>query len=121
MPGKAAKDGKRYGFVLTSTAGSTKDPGQLIRAAIAKRKEGAQVTVFLMGDGVLLATSTKGATGAALTKAIKAGVRVLVSKDHLDATGLPQARLIKGAAVLDKTYRDLVTMTMEEWDRVIVC
>jgi len=121
MPRKAGKDNKRYGFVLTSTAVSTKDPGQLVRSAIAKRKEGAQVTVFLMGDGVLLATSAKSACGATLAKAIGAGVRVLVSKDHLDATGLPLARLVKGAVLVERTYKDLVTMTMEEWDRVIVC
>ena len=118
MPRKGSKDGKRYGFLVTSTTGSPKDPGQLIRSAIAKRKEGAQVTVFLLGDGVLLATTPK---CTALDKAIAAGVRVLVSRDHLDATGLPKERLVKGAVLVERSYRDLVTMTMEEWDRVIVC
>ena len=112
-----------YGFIITSTSASVKDPGQVLRVALAKRKEGAPVGIFLIGDGVYIATSKPDGDDATdtLLKVIAAGATVQVSKDHLDATGLTADRIPKGAIIIEKPYRELVTNVMEEWDRVVVC
>jgi len=113
----------RYGFIITSTSASVKDPGQVLRVALAKKKEGAPVGIFLIGDGVYIATSKPDGDDATdtLLKAIGAGATVNISKDHLDATGLSVDRLPKGTIITEKPYRELVAKVMEEWDRVVVC
>jgi sulfur relay (sulfurtransferase) DsrF/TusC family protein len=113
----------RYGFIITSTSASIKDPGQLLRAALARSKEGAEVGIFLIGDGILIAASDpKGNIATkSLLAAMVAGAKVLVSKDHLEATGLSGERLPKGAKIVEKPYKELVAKVMEEWDRVVVC
>jgi len=112
-----------FGFIITSTATSGKDPGQLLRAALSKRKEGAEVGIFLIGDGVYLVSSDpkKEPAATALSAVLKAGAKVFVSKDHLDAAGIASASLPKGALLVDKPYKELVMKVMEEWDRVVVC
>jgi predicted peroxiredoxin len=112
----------RYGFIITSTSASIKDPGQLLKAAQVRAKEGAEVGIFLIGDGVLIASGPKGDIATKnLLGAMAAGAKVLVSKDHLDATGLAGARLPKGMKLVEKPYKELVSMVMVEWDRVVVC
>jgi sulfur relay (sulfurtransferase) DsrF/TusC family protein len=120
MPGRKITT---FGFIITSTSTSVKDPGQLLRAALSKRKEGAEVGIFLIGDGVYLVSldAKKDAAAKALSEAMSAGAKVLVSKDHLEAAGLAVARLPKGALLVDKPYKELVMKVMEEWDRVVVC
>lgn len=112
MPDRASTT---YGFVITSTETSTKDPGQILRAAMAKKRSGARVGIFLLGDGAYLTFSQ------AISKALAAGVEVQVSKEHLDAAGLSKAPLPKGAELVEKPYKELVAKVMEEWDRVVVC
>jgi len=112
-----------FGLIITSTSSSAKDPGQLLRAAVAKCKEGAEVGIFLIGDGVYLATSNPKEDKAtkALSEALKAGAKVFVSKDHFDAIGLPGARLPTGMQLLEQPYKNLILKVMEDWDKVVVC
>jgi predicted peroxiredoxin len=111
------------GFIITSTSSSAKDPAQLLRTAAAKRKEGAEVGIFLIGDGVYIATSSpkQDLASKALSAALRAGARVFVSKDHFDAVGLAADRLPKGMQLLEQPYKNLVLKVMEDWDKVVVC
>ena len=113
----------RYGFIITSSSTSVKDPGQLLRAAMAKAKEHNPVGIFLIGDGVLIAASDPKRNPATKTLivAIAAGAKVFVSRDHLDATGLTKKKLVKGTKLVEKPYKELVAKVMEDWDRVVVC
>jgi predicted peroxiredoxin len=112
-----------FGLIITSTSSSAKDPGQLLRAAVAKCKEGAEVGIFLIGDGVHLATSNPNEDKAtkALSEALNAGAKVFVSKDHFDAIGLSSTSLPKGVQLLEQPYKNLILKVMEDWDKVVVC
>jgi sulfur relay (sulfurtransferase) DsrF/TusC family protein len=123
-PNKMPSSNKNtLGLIITSTSSSAKDPGQLLKAALATCKEGAEVGIFLIGDGVYIATSNPKEDKAtkALFDALKAGAKVFVSKDHFDAIGLPSARLPKGMQLLEQPYKNLVLKVMEDWEKVVVC
>ena len=111
------------GLIITSTSSSAKNPGQLLRAAVTKCKEGAEVGIFLLGDGVYIATSDPKEDKAtkALSEALNAGAKVFVSKDHFDAIGLSSDRLPKGIQLLEQPYKHLILKVMEDWDKVVVC
>lgn len=114
---------RTLGLIITSTSSSAKDPGQLLRAAASKSKAGMEVGIFLIGDGVYIATSNPKEDKAtrALTDAIKSGAKVFISKDHFDAVGLSADRLPKGMQLLEQPYKNLVLKVMEDWDKVVVC
>lgn len=117
-----AKGGRpRYGFLVTAFSTSTKDPAQILRTAVAKRKEGAAVTIYLVGDGVYLARKGQGnATSSILEEAVSAGARLIVSDDHWKASGMPAGSLLEGAELVERSCKDLVERVMEEWDKVVV-
>lgn len=110
---------RTHGFVITAPMSSAKDPAQILRIALSKRKEGADVTIFLIGDGVYMAT--RGHADQGVEALVKAGASLLVSEPHLRAAGLSKTMLVEGAELIDRTYKELVVKVMEEWDRVVVC
>lgn len=111
-----------YGFLITALATSAKDPGQVIRAAIRKKQEGARVELFLTGDGVyLIRKGQSGPAYEAMSKALAIGMDIFVSADHLLAAGIPVDKLPEGVEPVRKPCRRIAIKTMEEWDKVIVC
>jgi hypothetical protein len=45
---------------------------------------------------------------------------VTVSLEHLKGAGIGEGELVEGLTVTKKTYKDLVEVVMEKWDRVVV-
>ena len=94
------------------------DPLQILRVARGMQREGHQIELFLIGDGVWLARSGHPKTTTMLSELLTNGARVIISGDHLKASGMDVGSLVKGIEVASKPFEVMVEHIMERWDRV---
>jgi len=79
-----------------------------------------KVEIFLISDGVWLAKKNQdNPSSKILNELIKKSSKIFASKEHLTAAGIDDNELIKNITLSEKPYLDIVTLTMETWDKVI--
>jgi hypothetical protein len=114
------KDGKicTYGFILSRTSVAPEDPLQILKVARGMQREGHNVEMFLIGDGVWLAKSGHPKSSTIVGELLTNGARVIISGDHLKASGMDNGTLVKGTEVASKPFEVMVEHIMERWDKV---
>jgi predicted peroxiredoxin len=86
----------RYLLIESQDPFESRDVGYVSELAQSLVRDGAQVTLFLVGNGVLPARP--GAHSEALSALSRAGVRVLADDFSLRERGIRQERLCPGVA-----------------------
>ena len=84
------------------------------------RERNMNVTVYLLGDGVLCAKKDqKGYVGQNMRTAIKNGVTIKASAKDLSARAMPSEQIEPGVKVVDDLEDAFIEDMMENADRVI--
>ncbi len=94
-----------------------------LNMALQTLREGDRTTLFLLGDSIWLIRK-KLAHGKGpfsdIESFLSQGGKVVVSGEHLQASGLSQEELLPQAEVAWDTYDRLVDLVMENWDKVVI-
>ena len=112
---------KSFGIIIARTSIMSGNAKQAVDLGLGAQKKGQEVGVFLISDGVWNGLKDAGEVSDKLSLLVKDGAELYISDMHARANGLPKERVIEGAIFIDKTYKDLVDLVMEKWDKVIIC
>ena len=109
------------GFIITKGPAESGLAENLLKVAQGASGGGKGVGIFLISDGVWLAKKgQKTAAHATFLELLGKGAGATVSLEHLMGAGITEGELVDGLEVTKKTYKDLVDLVMEKWDRVVV-
>ena len=109
-------------FILTKPPYGGEEPERVMEMAQEFVSNSHQLTLFLLGDGVLSSkTDQKGTIGQMLSNLIKEGAEVFAAEDDSVARGVTSERRIDGVNVMAGIFDQLVETVMEDADRVISC
>ena len=106
------------GFVITKAPLESSIVTGVITLAKHAIDKGKTVGIFLISDGVWIGKKNQ-KNGKSIADLIEKCVEVIISKDHLEASGIQQEELLGGISITEKPYTELVEQVMEKWHQVI--
>lgn len=111
---------KTIGIIITKTPLESNLVTRFLNLAKELTINRNKIEIFLISDGVWLAKKNQSNPPSKILKdIIKNKSKIFVSKEHLTAAGIDNNELIKNITLSEKPYSDIVTLTMEKWDKVI--
>ena len=108
------------GFIITKPPLETGIVNRIISYALTAVEKGKNIELFLISDGIWLAKKNqKNKIFEKFLKLKQKGVKINVSKEHIDAAGIKKEEIVSGLILTDKLYKNLVELVMEKWEKVI--
>jgi len=111
---------KTMGIIITKAPLESNLVTKFLDLAKKITNNGNKVEIFLISDGVWLAKKNQNnPPSKILNDLIKKSSKIFLSKEHLTAAGINDDELIENITLSENPYSDIVTLTMETWDKVI--
>jgi sulfur relay protein TusB/DsrH len=110
----------RICVLITKTPDSDEEADRMFGLSQAARKKEAEVSVYLLGDGVLYAKKDRtGFPGKNIKSALENGISVKASENDLLARAMTAEHVESGVEILNNFEDIFVEDLMENADRVI--
>ncbi len=107
-------------LLITKPPNSNEDAQRMCGISEVARNRGFDVTVYLIGDGVLCAKrGQKGVIGKHMKSALQNGVRIKANASDLLARAILPEQSEPGVEIIDDLEGEFVEEIMEKSDRVI--